>query len=101
MVDRVYKSNIPAFRKTLEKLRVEFSTLNLRTDWTKLRVEPLLRHVKELERQLKSQKASRLSKGVRLLHSDLVYLRENVKGLKEILRSEKKTLQRRITMPRK
>jgi len=36
---------------------------------------------------------------VRLFHSDLVYLRENVNGLKEILQSEKKSLQRRIKAP--
>jgi chromosome segregation ATPase len=101
VVDRVYKANIPALRKALEKLKTEFSELKSRTDWTKLRVEPLLRHAKELEQRLKSQGSSRLTKGVRLFHSDLVYLRENVKGLKEVLQSEKKSLQRRITMARR
>ena len=101
MVDRVYKAGIPAFRKTLEKLRTEFSKLHTRTEWTKLRVEPLLRHVKALEQQLKSQGSSRLTKGVRLFHSDLVYLRENVEGLKAILLSEQKSLGRRIHPPRK
>jgi hypothetical protein len=96
VVDRVYKANIPSLRKALEKLKTEFSELHSRTDWIKLRVEPLLRHVKELEQQLKSQGSSRLRKGVRLFHSDLVYIRENVKGLKEVLQSEKKSLQRRI-----
>jgi chromosome segregation ATPase len=101
VVDRVYKTNIPALRRALEKLRTEFSELNSRTEWIKLRVEPLLRHVKELEQQLKSQGSSRLTKGVRLFHSDLVYLRENVKGLKKVLQSEKQSLQRRIKMPGK
>jgi hypothetical protein len=96
LVDRVYKADIPAKREALEKLKKEFSELDSRTNWTKVRVEPLLRHVKELEQQLKSQRSSRLTKGVRLFHSDLVYLRANVEGLKEILRSEKKSLQRRI-----
>ena len=99
MVDRVYKAGIPALKKALEKLKTEFSALNSRTDWAKLRVEPLLRHVKELETQLKSQGSSRLTKGVRLFHSDLVYLQENVKGLKKVLQSEKKSLQRRIKLP--
>ncbi|MGP8075216.1 MAG: hypothetical protein ACLP8Y_00520 [Thermoplasmata archaeon] len=95
MVDRVYKSDLPALRKALEKLKTEFSALNSKTNWSQLRVEPLLRHVKALELQLKSQGSSRLTKGVRLFHSDLVYLRENVKGLKEVLQSEKKSLRRK------
>ncbi len=101
VVDRVYKADIPALRKALEKLKTEFSELNSRTDWTKLRVEPLLRHVKDLEQQLRFQGSSRLTKGVRLFHSDLVYLRENVKGLKEVLQSERRSVKRRIKMPGK
>jgi hypothetical protein len=101
VVDRVYKADLPAVRKALEKLKKEFSRLNTRTDWGKLRVGPLLRHVKVLEQQLKSQGSSRLTKGVRLFHSDLVYFRENLKGLNEVLQSEKKSLQRRTRMPRK
>lgn len=100
-MDRVYKADIPALRKALEQLRAEFSVLNSRTDWTRVRVEPLLRHVKELEEQLKSQGSSRLTKGVKLFHSDLVYLRENVNGLKEVLQSEKRSLRRRIEGPGK
>jgi chromosome segregation ATPase len=98
MVDRVYKAGIPALRKDLEQLKTEFSELKSTTDWRRVRVEPLLRHVKQLEQQLKSQGSSRLRKGVRMFHSDLVYLRENVNGLKEALQSEKKALQRRITL---
>jgi len=101
VVDRVYKANIPALRRALEKLKTEFSQLHSKTNWTKLRVEPLLRHAKELEQKLKSQGASRLSKGVGMFHSDLVYLGENVKGLKIILQAEKKSLQRRIKIPGK
>lgn len=98
-MDRVYKADIPEKRKALEKLRAEFSQLHSQTDWTKLRVEPLLLHVKQLEQRLKSQSSTRLSKGVKLFHSDLVYLRANVNGLKEILRSEKESLQRRGKAP--
>jgi predicted RNase H-like nuclease (RuvC/YqgF family) len=96
LVDRVYKADIPEKRKTLERLKAEFSKLHSQTDWNKLRVEPLLQHVKQLEQRLKSQGSTRLTKGVRLFHSDLVYLRENVNGLKEILQSEKESLQRGI-----
>jgi hypothetical protein len=101
LVDRVYKADIPEKRKALEKLRAEFSKLPTTTDWAKLRVDPLLQHVKQLEQRLKSQGSARLSKGVKMFHSDLVYLRENVNGLKEILRSEKRSLQRRLTKPRR
>jgi len=99
MVDRVYKTDIPALRKTLEKLRTEFSALHSKTDWAKLRVDPVLQHARQLEQRLKSQGSERLTKGVRLFHSDLVYLRENVKGLKDVLASEKKALQKKIKRP--
>jgi hypothetical protein len=92
MVDRVYKESLPALRESLEQLKGEFSKLGKKTDWSRLRVEPVLDHVKRLEQLLGSEEFSgesaRLGKGVRLFHSDLVYLRENVKGLKELLRSE-------------
>ncbi len=95
MVDRVYKADLPRLRKALEELRQEFAHLESpRTDWTKLRIEPLLRHVDSLERSLQSEEfsseASRLRKGVAMFHSDLVYLRENVKALEKILQSEKR-----------
>ncbi|MGD0251036.1 MAG: hypothetical protein ABSB97_09175 [Thermoplasmata archaeon] len=99
MVDRVYKADIPEKRKALEKLKAEFSELHSHTDWTTLRVQPLLQHAKQLEQLLKSQGSARLNKGVRLFHSDLVYLRENVDGLKEILQSEKRSPQRRVKTP--
>lgn len=98
-MDRVYKAGLPALRKALETLRTDFSGLESRTDWVKLRVEPLLRHAQELERQMKSQGSSRLAKGVRLFHADLVYLRENVNGLKDILRSERNSLRRKVRTP--
>jgi len=93
MVDRVYKADLPALRKTLEKLREDFSGLGTKTDWTKLRIDPLLKHLDSLERLLRSEKfsheSSRLTKGVTLFHSDLVYFRTNVKTLKKILQSER------------
>ena len=101
MVDRVYKANIPALRKSLEKLKKEFSGLRSTTDWTRVRVEPLIRHAKQLEGQLKKQGSARLSKGVGMFHSDLVYLRDNVTALKRIAQSEKESLQRKLTLSRK
>jgi len=95
MVDRAYKKDLPAFRKDLEQLREEFTNLGPRTDWIGLRIKPLLEHLGSLERLLASeefsQEFSRLRKGVELFHSDLVYLRTNVKGLEKILESEKKS----------
>jgi len=97
MVDRVYKNGLPEIRSTLEKLSADFATLNSKTDWTKLRIEPLLKHLELLEQLLGSeefsQEFSRLRKGVEMFHSDLVYFRTNVKGLKKILQSEKVTRQ--------
>lgn len=105
MVDRVYKRDIPAKRKALERLRVEFSHLDTRTDWTRLRVDPVLAHARTLERLLRSPRfsgeASRLRQGVVLFHSDLVYLRENVRGLERILKAErKKSTAKRGKIPR-
>ncbi len=93
MVDRVYKNDLPELRKSLEKLREDFANTGSKTDWTKLRIEPLLRHLGSLEELLESeefsQEFSRLRKGVELFHSDLVYFRTNVKGLEKVLESEK------------
>ena len=94
MVDRVYKAGIRQLRKDLEELRREFAKLRLNTDWVRLRVDPVLEHARELERRLLSKKFSgefsRLTKGVALFHSDLVYLRTNVKELTRLLETEKK-----------
>lgn len=99
IVDRVYKAQIPALKKTLEKLRENFSNHSSKTNWTKLRIEPLLKHLETLQQLLESKEFSgefsRLRKGVELFHSDLVYFRTNVKGLEKLLQSEKKSLGRR------
>ena len=95
MVDKVYKNDLPALRNDLEKLRENFSKISSKTDWTKLRIEPLLKHLGTLEQLLASgefsREFSRLTKGVELFHSDLVYFRKNVGGLEKILQSEKKS----------
>jgi hypothetical protein len=95
MVDRVYREDLPRLRNTLEKLREDFSNLGpTKTDWARLRIDPLLKHLEALEELLHSREFSRefsrLTKGVELFHSDLVYFRINVKGLEKLLQSEKK-----------
>ena len=97
MVDRVYKADLPRLRMALEELRDGFTDLgSSKTDWVKLRIDPLLKHLDSLEQLLHSKEFSpdslRLRRGVEFFHSDLVYLRENVKGLKRLLLSEKKSL---------
>ncbi len=99
IVDKVYKKDLPRLRSDLEKLRENFSSIGLsRTNWTKLRIEPLLKHLDSLEQLLNSdqfsRESSRLTKGVKMFHSDLVYLRENTKWLEKVLLSEKKTLKK-------
>ena len=99
MVDEVYKKDLPRLRNDLVKLRDGFSSLgSSRTNWTKLRIEPLLKHLDSLEQLLNSEEfsreSSRLTKGVRMFHSDLVYLKENIKGLEKVLLSEKKSLKK-------
>lgn len=94
MVDRVYKAGIPQLREKLVRLKEEFSRLDTGTDWTRLRIEPLLRHAEGLEVLLDrpdfAKEYSRLRRGVVMFHSDLVYLRDNVKALEKTLESEKK-----------
>src|SRR5262249_47904075 len=91
-MDRSYKEDIPKTKRALEELKKEFSGVASTTDWAKLRIEPLLDHVKSLERLLRSprfaRETARLRRGVVMFHSDLVYLRENVKALKQILNVE-------------
>src|SRR5439155_3873597 len=58
-MDRSYKEDIPSTRRALEELKKEFSSVASTTDWTKLRIEPLLDHVKSLERLLRSPKFAR------------------------------------------
>jgi hypothetical protein len=99
MVDRAYKADLPRLRKALGELRENFSDLrSSETDWVKLRIDPLLKHLDSLEQLLHSSEFSpefsHLRKGVVLFHSDLVYLRENVKGLKKLLESERKSLKK-------
>ena len=94
-MDRSYKEEIPKMKRALEQVKKEFSGVASTTDWTRLRIEPLLDHVKSLERLLRSPKfereTARLRRGVVMFHSDLVYLRENVKALKQILDVERRS----------
>ena len=98
-MDRSYKEDIPKMKRALEELKKEFAGVASTTDWIKLRIEPLLDHVKCLARLLRSPKfareTARLRRGVVMFHSDLVYLRENVKALKKILEVERKSHGRR------
>ncbi|HEY0864673.1 MAG TPA: hypothetical protein VGD97_11255 [Lacunisphaera sp.] len=91
-MDKAYKGDIPRQRAALVALKKEFSCVRSSTDWTKLRIDPLLKHVTSLERLLSSPKFSReiarLRNGVSMFHADLVYLRVNIKALKDILAVE-------------
>src|SRR5690606_16368816 len=53
-MDRSYKEDIPKYRAALEELKQKFSALDSNTDWTALRIEPLLKHVKCLDQILTS-----------------------------------------------
>lgn len=98
MVDRVYKGAIPKFRSELEEVREGFAALPTTIDWNRLRVEPLLSHVSALEAVLESRRhaaqITRLTRGVSMFHSDLVYLSHNLKELQKILDREMKRFDR-------
>ena len=95
MVDRVYKNDLPRLRGVLLEMKSEFSKIEPSTDWVRLRVDPLLRHLELLERLVPTLESSDVRGGVPLLHSDLVYFRTNVDGLRRVLASERKWSQRR------
>jgi hypothetical protein len=80
-------------------LRGQFAELKSSTDWTRLRIEPLLQHATSLHRLLSSgefaRENARLKAGVGMLHADLVYFRENLRGLEKVLASEKRAALRR------
>jgi hypothetical protein len=98
-MDRAYKQDIPSVIKRLERLRDAFATLDSKTDWTSLRIEPLLEHAKSLDRLIHARQfareTTRLRRGVAMFHADLVYFRENIQGLKKVLESERKATPRR------
>lgn len=97
-MDRVYKGAFGKFRTELEELRDGFAETRPKTDWNRLRIEPLLKHVDSLEAILKSRRfsveVSRLTRGVSMFHSDLVYLRHNIQELRKLLRSAQKASKR-------
>ena len=99
MVDRAYKGDLPRFREALEKLREDFSKLDSGTDWTRMRIEPLLEHLDRLEKVMDSPQFaaefSRLRSGVAQFHSDLVYFRTNIQSLRKVLESEKAARRKR------
>ena len=92
-MDRVYRADIPALRKALEELKVAYADVESDTDWIALRIDPMLEHARRLETLLRSRRfsgeVSRLRRGVPMFHADLVYLRENVRGLRRILEPAK------------
>ena len=98
-MDRTYKQDIPFVTKRLEHMRDEFAGVDSKTDWTMLRIEPLLEHAKSLDRLIHAKhfarETARLRRGVAMFHADLVYFRENVYELKKLLESEKKRATRR------
>ncbi len=97
-MDKVYLSDIPAARRALEQLQVDFAGLDTRTDWRRLRVGPLLRHVRTLQRVLEAPEfageVARLRRGVSMFRADLVYLRENIQALQAIVAHERQRSRR-------
>lgn len=90
MVDRVYRSDLARLRKVLLNMRRELSQLDPSTDWGRLRIDPLLSHLEQLRILVRIWSSSRQRGGVPMLHSDLVYFRQNAKGLEKVLASERR-----------
>lgn len=97
----IHQADLPRLRKTLLNMRKEFSQFDPSTDWVRLRIDPLLAHIDQLKAMVRIWDSSRQSGGVPMLHSDLVYFRENVKGLGRVLASERRrSRKQRISKPR-
>jgi hypothetical protein len=90
MVDRVYRSDLPHMREVLLNMRKEFLKANPSTAWVRLRIDPLLTHLEQLRTMVPEWDSSGPLGGVPMLHSDLVYFRQNVRGLQRVLASERK-----------
>lgn len=90
-MDKVYKSDIPEMIQTLRQFKSDFSRIESKTDWANLRIAPLLKHAKTLQKIIESPKfakeTARLTRGVRMFRSDLVYLRTNIAALRDVLMS--------------
>jgi hypothetical protein len=103
-MDKVYKKDIPSLIATLEDLHERFMRCDSKSNWRKLRIQPLLRHAKQLERVMQApefmHERERLTTGVAMFRSDLVYLRDNVRILRSILDSEEKTRSKRASHSR-
>lgn len=97
MVDRVYVGDLPRLREALSMLRSEFNKTDRSTPWVRLRVDPLLKHVRELESLVPLIGPSGVRGVVPMLHSDLTYLRENVRRLKRTLAAQRPRAGRRRT----
>ncbi len=95
MVDRVYRTDLPRIRMNLLNMRREFSALDPSTDWVRLRVDPLLAHLDQLRAMIRIWDFSRHRGSVTLLHADLVYFRNNVRGLQRVLSSERRMSRRK------
>lgn len=95
-MDQCYLGDIPRHKAALRELKREFTGVASRTDWTKLRIDPLLAYVTTLERLLRSprfaRETKRLRQGVAMFHSDLVHLRTNIQALRAILADEHRRL---------
>jgi len=98
-LDRSYKEDIPLVIERLERLKQEFASHASGTDWTRLRIDPLLAHAKSLDRVMHAKRfareTARLRGGVAMFHADLVYFRENIRALKKLLLSRRKAAPRR------
>ena len=58
-MDRAYKRDIPRHRKALEDFKRELADVVTKTDWTTLRIDPLLEHVTKLEGSRQSPQFAR------------------------------------------
>jgi hypothetical protein len=94
VVDRVYRNAWPPLRRDLLALKAELAKVDSATDWARLRIDPLLKHLNLLEIRAKSWEGSRLRGAVPMLHSDLVYFRKNIRGLRAVVAIERRRSER-------
>lgn len=80
-----YVFKLEELKSELEKLQDKFTKIEPSTDWNKIRIEPLLRHLDTLKNVIGNNQSAVRDE---LIKSDLEYFDRNIEGLKTVLRSE-------------
>jgi hypothetical protein len=97
MDTKQYLSKLEDLKKEFEELKDAFSKFNPLTDWNKVRIDPLLRHLGNLMTLIQSFPNSIKEQ---LVEADVNYFQQNIYGLKSVLKSEQDYMRSRNAVHR-